>query len=252
LFTEVPLLERFGRAAKAGFSRVELQFPYEASIDALQAQLQAHRLQLVLHNLPAGDWAAGERGIACLPGREAEFREGVSRGIAYASALNVPQLNVLAGIAPAGVPDDVLRSTLVNNLRYAAAALKAAGLALLIEPVNTRDIPGFWVDNTARALSVMDEVGADNLRMQFDIYHAQRTEGELAGTLSRHLPRIGHIQFADNPGRHEPGTGEIRFSFLWQHLKALGWQGGIGAEYKPSAQTEASLGWLDDAIRQLG
>jgi hydroxypyruvate isomerase len=252
LFTEVPLLERFGRAAKAGFSRVELQFPYEAPIEALQAQLQAHSLQLVLHNLPAGDWAAGERGIACLPGREAEFREGVARGIAYAQALKVPRLNVLAGIAPAGVPDAVLRQTLVVNLRYAASALQAAGLELLIEPVNTRDIPGFWLDNMARALSVMDEVGADNLRLQFDVYHAQRSEGELAGTLSRHLPRIGHIQFADNPGRHEPGTGEIRFSFLWQHLKALGWRGGIGAEYKPSTTTEASLGWLDDAIRQLG
>jgi hydroxypyruvate isomerase len=252
LFTEVPLLERFEQAAKAGFTRVELQFPYEATAEAIAERLQAHGLKLVLHNLPAGDWAGGERGIACLTGREEEFRQGVSRGIAYATALGVPRLNVLSGIAPAGADEATLRQTFISNLRYAASACKAAGLELLMEPINRRDIPGFWLDTTTKALGLLDEIGADNLKLQFDLYHAQRSEGELAGTLTRHLARIGHIQFADNPGRHEPGTGEIRFSFLWQHLKALGYTGGIGAEYKPRGHTSDSMGWLDEAVRTLG
>jgi hydroxypyruvate isomerase len=251
LFTEVPLLDRFERAARAGFSTVEMQFPYEAPAAELRARLLSNRLKMVLHNLPAGDFAAGDRGFACQPGREAEFRAGVARAIDYATALGVPQLNCLAGKAPPGVDDAVLRSTLVANLRYAAAALKAAGLKLLVEPVNNYDIPGFWLNRTDKAISVIDEVGADNLFLQYDIYHAQRYEGELAATISKVLDRIAHVQFADNPGRHEPGTGEINFNFLFGHLERIGYRGYIGCEYLPAGTTEAGLGWLEQARRLL-
>ena len=251
LFTDVPLLQRFERAARAGFSSVELQFPYEAPAAAIRDQLVAHRLQMVLHNLPAGDWAAGDRGTACDPARVAEFRAGVDRAIAYATLLGVPQLNCLAGKAPAGVPDAQVRATFVANLRFAAAALKAAGLKLLIEPINNFDVPGFWLNRTQLAIDVLDEVGADNAFVQYDIYHAQRYEGELAATLTKHLARIGHIQVADNPGRHEPGTGEIHYSFLFGHLRRIGYSGWIGCEYLPAAGTEAGLGWLEQARLQV-
>jgi len=251
LFTEVPLLERFGRAARAGFSSVELQFPYEVSAEAMREQLVAHRLRMVLHNLPAGDWAAGDRGTACDPARVEEFRAGVPRAIAYAKILGVPQLNCLSGKAPAGVDDATVRATFVANLRFAAAALKEAGLKLLIEPINNYDVPGFWLNRTALAVSVLDEVGADNAYVQYDIYHAQRYEGELAATMDKYLARIGHIQLADNPGRNEPGTGEINYPFLFAHLDRIGYAGWIGCEYKPAAGTEAGLGWLEQARRTL-
>ena len=252
LFTELPLLDRFERAARAGFSSVEMQFPYEASAADIQQRLVANRLKLVLHNLPAGDWAAGDRGIACDPARVAEFRAGVARAMAYATALGVPQLNCLSGKAPAGVDAAVLRQTLVGNVRFAAAALKAAGLKLLLEPINNHDVPGFWLNHTALAISVLDEAGADNAFLQYDVYHAQRCEGELANTLSQHLARIGHIQVADTPGRHEPGTGEINYGFLFSHLARIGYTGWVGCEYKPATTTEAGLGWLQAARRQLG
>lgn len=250
LFTEVPLLDRFERAARAGFSAVEVQLPYEAPAETLRDRLVANRLRMVLHNLPAGDWAGGERGIACLPDRVEEFRKGVAQAIHYATTLKVPLLNCLAGKAPAGVDDALLRSTLVGNLRFAAAALKEAGLKLLVEPVNTYDIPGFYLGTTAKALSVLDEVGSDNAFLQYDVYHAQRSEGELAATLQKHLARIAHIQVADNPGRNEPGTGEINFNFLFAHLARIGYTGAVGCEYKPAATTEAGLGWLEQARRQ--
>lgn len=244
LFTEVPLLQRFERAARAGFKAVELQFPYEAPAAALRQQLDAHGLQMVLHNLPAGDWAAGDRGIACNPARIEEFRAGVATAIAYATTLGVQQLNCLAGKAPEGVDEAALRRTFVENLRFAARALKEAGLRLLIEPINNYDVPGFWLNNTPKALAVLDEVGADNAFVQYDIYHAQRYEGELAATMSKHLTRIGHIQLADNPGRNEPGTGEINYPFLFRHLDRIGYTGWIGAEYKPATTTEAGLDWM--------
>ena len=251
LFTEVPLLERFERAARAGFSSVELQFPYEVTAAAIRDRLLANRLQMVLHNLPGGDWAAGDRGIACDPARVAEFRAGVAKAVTYATLLGVPQLNCLAGKAPAGVPDAQVRATFVANVRFAAAALKAAGLKLLIEPINNHDVPGFWLNRTELAISVLDEAGADNAFVQYDIYHAQRSEGELAATLSKHLSRIGHIQVADNPGRNEPGTGEINYGFLFRHLSRIGYTGWIGAEYKPAASTEAGLHWLEQARLQI-
>lgn len=252
LFTEVPFLDRFERAARAGFRSVEVQFPYEAPAAVVRDRLVANRLQMVLHNLPAGDWAAGDRGIACDPARMEEFRAGVAKAVEYATVLGVPQLNCLAGKAPAGVDDATLRATFMANLRFAAAELEKHGLKLLIEPINNYDIPGFWLNNTAKAISVLDEVGADNAFVQYDIYHAQRYEGELAATMQKHLARIGHIQVADNPGRNEPGTGEINYPFLFAHLKRIGYTGFVGAEYKPAGRTEDGLGWLELARRQLG
>lgn len=251
LFTEVPLLERFERAARAGFSSVELQFPYEQPAAVLRERLVANRLTMVLHNLPAGDWAAGDRGIACQPARRAEFRDGVGRALEYARTLGVQQLNCLAGIAPPDVPEAEVRATLVGNLRFAAAALREAGLKLLVEPVNRRDVPGFWLDRSQTAISVLDEVGADNAFLQYDVYHMQRSEGELAATLERLLPRIAHVQVADNPGRHEPGSGEIAWDFLFAHLDRIGYAGHVGCEYKPAAGTEAGLAWLEQARRRL-
>jgi hydroxypyruvate isomerase len=244
LFTERPFLDRFEAAAKAGFSAVEFLFPYAHTPAEIKARLEANGLKLVLHNLPPGDWDGGERGIACLPDRIDEFRDGVAKGIEYATALGVPRLNCLAGKTPLAADDKVLRKTLVGNLRYAAGELKKAGLKLLIEPINTFDIPGFYLNRTTQALSILDEVGADNAFVQYDIYHAQRMEGELAATIEKHLARIDHIQLADNPGRHEPGTGEINYEFLFAHLDRLGYGGHIGCEYKPLTTTEAGLGWI--------
>ena len=245
LFNELPFLDRFQAAAQAGFKGVEFLFPYAYDAHEIKARLEANGLQLVLHNLPPGDWDSGERGIACHPDRVDEFRAGVVRGIEYAQVLGVKQLNCLAGKSPTDVPDAVLRQTLVNNLRYAAAEFKKAGMRVLVEPINTFDIPGFYIHRTEQALGVLDEVGADNVFVQYDIYHAQRMEGELAATMQKHLGRIGHMQLADNPGRHEPGTGEINYAFLFAHLDRIGYQGWIGCEYKPTTTTGAGLGWRE-------
>lgn len=243
LFNEVPFLDRFDKAAQNGFEAVEFLFPYGFSAQEIKDRLTANKLRLVLHNLPAGDWDAGERGIACHPDRVEEFRSGVAKAISYATTLGVSQVNCLAGKAPTGVSPELLRKTFVENLRYAAAELKKANLKLLIEQINTFDIPGFYLSGTQQALSIMDEVGADNLFMQYDIYHMQRMEGELAATMQKHLARIGHIQLADNPGRNEPGTGEINYAFLFKFLDKIGYNGWIGCEYKPATATEAGLGW---------
>ena len=243
LFNELPFLDRFEAAAKADFKAVEFLFPYAWPAPEIKQRLDAHGLTLVLHNLPAGNWEAGERGIACHPDRVEEFRAGVATAISYAKALGVGQLNCLLGKAPAGVSADVLRQTVVSNLRFAAAELKLAGLRLLIEPINTFDIPGFYLSGTAQALDLLDELGADNAFVQYDIYHAQRMEGELTATMQKQLTRIGHIQLADNPGRNEPGTGEINYPFLFAHLDRMGYDGWIGCEYKPATTTLAGLGW---------
>jgi hydroxypyruvate isomerase len=248
MFTEVSFLDRFELAARAGFKAVEFLFPYAFEANDIKERLDRHGLTLVLHNLPAGDWNAGERGIACHPDRVQEFRAGVGRAITYAQALGVQQLNCLAGKAPAGVGDDVLRTTFVENLRYAAQALDGAGLRLLIEPINTFDIPGFYLSGTAQAAAILVEVGAGNVFIQYDLYHAQRMEGELAATVKRYLGRIGHIQLADNPGRNEPGTGEINYAFLFAHLDRIGYDGWIGCEYKPATTTQAGLGWYRPLI----
>lgn len=244
LFTEVPLLERIDLAAKHGFRAVEVQFPYEVSAEQIRARLDHNRIPMVLHNLPAGNWASGDRGIACNPSRRPEFREGVALAMDYAITLGVTQLNCLAGKPGDSLADAVTRKTFVENIAYAADELGRKGLRLLIEPVNGRDVPGFWLDSVPKALAILDEVNSDNVALQFDIYHAQRSGGEIAGTLERNLHRIGHIQFADNPGRNEPGTGELNFSFLFDLIDRLDYKGWVGAEYKPATTTQAGLGWL--------
>ncbi|HYS15055.1 MAG TPA: hydroxypyruvate isomerase [Burkholderiaceae bacterium] len=243
LFTEVAFLDRFERAAKAGFEAVEFLFPYGNSAEEIKQRLDANRLKLVLHNLPAGNWEGGERGFACHPDRMDEFRQSVAKAISYATVLGAPQLNCLAGKVPAGVEESKLRATFVANLKYAAAEFKKAGLKLLIEPINYYDIPGFYLNRTEQAVRILDDVGADNAFVQYDIYHAQRMEGELANTAQKYLARIAHMQLADNPGRNEPGTGEINWSFLLAHLDRIGYKGWIGCEYKPLTNTEAGLGW---------
>lgn len=247
LFNEVGFMERFDQAAAAGFTAVEFLFPYDTPVEQLKEALARNRLQLVLHNLPAGDWAAGERGIACHPDRVAEFRTGVDKAIAYASALGVKQVNCLAGIKPQNVSDADARNTLVANLKFAAPKLAAAGIRLLIEPINTYDIPGFFLNRTQQALDIIAEVGkdggSDNVFVQYDIYHMQRMEGELAKTIEKNLGKIGHLQLADNPGRNEPGTGEINYAFLFAFLDKIGYAGWIGCEYKPATTTAAGLGW---------
>jgi hydroxypyruvate isomerase len=244
MFPEVPFLDRFAAAAKAGFRYVEYQFPYPfGSAQQVAERARAANVEVVLHNLPAGDPAKGDRGITCQPERAAEFREGVDRAIEYAKAVGCPRLNSLAGVAPAGVPREKLQQTLVENLRYAAGKLKAAGMTLLTEPANPRTIPGFFLNTSAHGIEVIDAVGADNLKLQYDIFHMQIVEGDLAKTIERLLPRIGHIQIADVPARNEPGTGEINFGWLLPHIDALGYQGWIGAEYIPKGDTAEGLKW---------
>ncbi|MYZ48181.1 2-oxo-tetronate isomerase [Propylenella binzhouense] len=250
LFNEVPFLDRFEAAAQAGFRGVEFLFPYDFAADEIAARLQRHSLALALHNLPAGDWPGGERGIACIPGREAEFRQGVETAIAYARALHCPQLNCLAGIAPSGTDPQLVRSVFVDNLRYAAGRLAEEGLRLLTEPINTRDIPGFFLTTTRQAREILNLVGSDNLYIQYDAYHMQVMEGDLARTIEANLDRIAHIQIADNPGRHEPGTGEINFDFLFRHLDAIGYPGWVGCEYKPAGRTRDGLGWMGPVQQQ--
>jgi hydroxypyruvate isomerase len=244
LFNEVDFLDRFEAAANAGFRGVEFLFPYAWPAEEIAERLDSHRLTLVLHNLPAGDWAAGERGIACHPGREAEFQEGVASAITYARALGVKQVNCLAGIVPQHVSPEAARATLVANLKFAADKLKAEGIRLLIEPINTFDIPGFFLTGTRQALDIIKETGSDNLFLQYDIYHMQRMEGEIAATIKANLPQIAHIQLADNPGRFEPGTGEINYRYLLGMLDEIGYTGWVGCEYKPKAGTERGLAWL--------
>ena len=244
LFNEVPFLDRFQAAAGAGFKGVEFLFPYAFDKDAIAERLDQHGLVQVLHNLPAGDWDAGERGIACHPDRVGEFRDGVGRAIEYATALGCKQLNCLAGIAPAGVDAEKVHATFVANLRFAAARLEEAGIRLLVEPINTFDIPGFHLNRTAQAIALIEEVGSPNLWLQHDVYHMQRMEGELANTIAKHLPKIAHMQIADNPGRHEPGSGEINYAWLFRYIDQLGYEGWIGCEYKPAAGTREGLGWI--------
>ena len=247
LFNEVPFLDRFAAAAEAGFDAVEFLFPYPYKAGELAERLDAHKLKLVLHNLPAGNWETGERGIACLPDRRGEFQEGVGRAIEYAKALKVPQLNCLVGIPTAGVSHDTALATIVDNLKFAADALKREGIRLLVEPCNSYDIPGFALNRSAETLDVIAKTGSDNVFLQYDIYHMQRMEGELAATISKHFAKIAHIQLADNPGRNEPGTGEINYPFLFDLLDTLGYEGHIGCEYKPRTTTLDGLGWLRSA-----
>jgi hydroxypyruvate isomerase len=243
LFGEKPFLDRFAAAKAAGFAGVEYLFPYDFDKADLREQLDEHGLTQVLHNLPAGNWAAGERGIAILPDRVDEFREGVARAIDFAKALDCRQLNCLVGIAPRDADPFELNDTLVDNLRFAADALAKERIRLLVEPINTLDIPGFFLNRTEQAVQLIADVRSSNLFVQYDIYHMQVMEGDIARSLQRHLARIAHVQLADNPGRNEPGTGEINYPFLFRHLDALGYRGWVGCEYKPRTTTVDGLGW---------
>ena len=244
LFTEVDFLDRFAAARRAGFRAVEFPFPYaHAHADLKQAAEQAG-VEVVLFNLLPGDREKGERGIACHPDRVAEFRESVATALGYAKALRCPRVNCLAGIPPPGADPGRVRAAIVENLRYAAAAFAAAGMTALIEPISRRAVPGFYLNTTAQALDVIREVGAANLKVEYDIFHMQAMEGDLAKTIEAHLAQIGHIQFADAPDRHEPGTGEVNFDFLFGWIDRLGYDGWIGAEYAPTRSTVESLGWL--------
>ena len=240
LFPQLDFLDRFAAARKAGFRYVEYQFPYEHDAGEVARRARDAGVQVVLHNLPPGDYARGERGIACLPGREREFREGVERAIDYARAVDCPRLNCLAGLAPL---DAEHLAVLVDNVRFAARKLGAAGLSLTLEAINTRSVPGFFLSRSAQALDVLNAAGEGNAFLQYDFFHMQIMEGDLAQTVERLLPRIGHIQLADVPGRHEPGSGEINFDFLLRHLDTLGYSGWVGCEYNPRGDTLEGLSW---------
>jgi hydroxypyruvate isomerase len=240
LFGEIDFLERFAAAARAGFRYVEYQFPYQWKPDELAKRARDAGVEVVLHNLPAGDFAKGERGIACLPGREADFRAAVRKGIEYAKAAGCPRLNCLAGLAPV---EPRYFEVLVENVRYAARELGEAGLQLTLEAINTRTVPGFFLSRSAQAIDVLNAAGEGNAFLQYDFFHMQIMEGSLAQTVERLLPRIGHIQLADVPDRHEPGTGEINFDFLLRHLDAIGYSGWVGCEYNPKGDTVEGLTW---------
>jgi len=240
LFVERDFPERFAAARAAGFRYVEYQFPYAFAADELAAAAREAGVEVVLHNLPAGDFARGERGIACLPGREREFRDGVERAIDYATRVGCARLNCIAGLAPV---DRQHFDVLVANVRHAARRLDEVGIELVIEPLNIRSVPGSFLTHSAQAIDVLNAAGEANARLQYDLFHMQIMEGDLANTLERLLGRIGHVQIADVPDRHEPGTGELNFDFLLTHLDRIGYAGWVGCEYNPRGETLEGLTW---------
>jgi hydroxypyruvate isomerase len=251
LFTERPFLDRFAAAARAGFRGVEYSSPYEYAAAEIAARLRDNGLTQALFNLPIGDRDKGDRGLACHPDRVAEFREGVARAIEYAHALGCPTVNCLAGIPSPRSTIAESHRTLIENLRYAADRCAEADVLMVIEAINRFDMPGFLISHSGRALDIIDETGSNNIKLQYDVYHMQRMEGDLAVTIERCLPRIGHIQIAGNPGRNEPSVGEINYRFLIERLDALGYEGWVGAEYHPRARTEDGLAWFS-AYRTKG
>ena len=244
MFQEHGFIDRLGAAAKAGFKGVEYVGPYAVPKADIAQRLADHGLTQVLFNLPPGNWDKGERGIACHPDRVGEFKDGVGTAIDYAEALGCKTINCLAGIKPEGVTRDKAWETMAANLAFAAGALEKKGILLIVEPINRYDIPGFLLNTSGDGIAMIDAAKAPNVKLQYDFYHMQRMEGELAATVTRLLPRIGHIQIADNPGRNEPGTGEINYPFLFAHLDRTGYQGWVGCEYKPKTGTVEGLGWL--------
>lgn len=244
MYTEVPFLDRFAAAAADGFDAVEYLFPYEHQPAEIATRLHDHGLTQALFNLPPGDWAAGERGLACHPGREAEFAASVEQAQVYAQATGCQRLHAMAGLRPAGSSESQQRSTYVANLKRAAARLAPHGITLLIEPINTRDMPGFYLNWQQQAHDVLAEVGAPNLKVQMDFYHCQIMEGDLSRRLQKHLAGVGHIQIAGVPDRHEPDGGEVNHDHLFDLIDALGYTGFVGCEYRPKAGTSEGLGWL--------
>jgi len=244
MYTEHDFLDRFAAAAADGFRAVEYLFPYDYPAAEIKARLDANGLVQALFNAPPGDWAAGERGIATLPGREAEFRDGIGRALEYAAVLGNDRIHVMAGILPAGEDRAPRRARYLENLAYAARAAAAQGVTVLIEPINPRDMPGYFLTRQDHGQAVCKEVGADNLKVQFDCYHCQIVEGDLAVKLKRDFAGIGHIQIAGVPERHEPDIGELNYPYLFDVIDGLGYDGWIGCEYRPRAGTSAGLGWL--------
>jgi hydroxypyruvate isomerase len=244
MFQEVPFLDRFAAAAEAGFQAVEFLFPYEFEAPEIAERLRESKLENVLFNLPPGNFAAGERGVACLPGREAEFRDYVDKALAYAAVLGTRRLHAMAGIVPAGTERSACQSTFIRNLGYAAGKAGEQGITLLIEPINTRDIPGYFLNTQAQAYAIRHVVGAENLKMQMDCYHMQIVEGDLSTRFRQYLPYCGHIQIAGVPERHEPDRGEVNYTHIFGLLDELGYTGWIGCEYRPAGNTVDGLGWL--------
>lgn len=249
LFAEHDFLDRFQAAAAAGFRGVEYLFPYDHEPRVLATALREAGVEQVLFNLPPGDWEAGERGLASLPGREAEFRDSVVEALRYAEVLGCPRVHAMAGLLPVNADAETLaahRATYVANLRFAAAEATKVGCQVLIEPINTRDMPGFFLSRQARAMEVLEAIQADNLKLQFDLYHCQVMEGDLIRHLERQFTAIAHIQIAGVPERHEPDIGEVHYPAIFERLKRLGYTGWIGCEYRPTAGTRAGLGWGRD------
>ncbi len=245
MFNEVPFLDRFARAAAAGFKGVEFLFPYDHPAAELRARLDANGLEQVLFNAPPGDFAAGERGIACLPGRVVEFRDGIKRALDYAAALGCRRLHVMAGLAPAGTPWETLTTLYVTNLAWAAEQTQAAGVRLLIEPINHRDMPGYLLNTVEQGAAIVEALGRERAALQFDIYHCQITEGDVTRRMQTLLPVIGHMQIADVPDRHEPGTGEIGWDYVFRRIDEIGYREWIGCEYRPAGDTVAGLAWRE-------
>jgi hydroxypyruvate isomerase len=243
LFKELPFLERFAAAAKAGFRAVEYQYPYEWDARDVAARARDAGLPVVLHNMPPGDPQRGEHGTACLPGREQRFRDDLERAIEYATAAGCKRLHCMAGVVPAGAARQAVHRTYIDNLRHAGERLRKEGMQVLIEPLSAGTIAGCYLTGSAQAVEVLDEVALDNVALQYDFFHMQSMEGNLAATVQRLLPRIGHLQLADVPGRHEPGTGEINFEFLLRHVDRIGYSGWIGCEYNPAGDTVQGLKW---------
>jgi len=243
MYTEHPFLDRYAAAARDGFSGVEFLFPYEFAAAELKSRLEEHGLTQALFNAPPGDWAAGERGIASLPGREGEFERGFDQALEYAAALGNRSLHVMAGLIRPEQDRAAHREAYLKNLAAAARAAASAGITVVIEPINTRDIPGFFLNRQDEAQAVCAEVGAENLKVQFDIYHCQIVEGDIAMKLQRDMAGIGHIQIAGVPDRHEPDLGELNYPYLFERIDSLGYAGWIGCEYRPKAGTSAGLGW---------
>ena len=244
MFNEVPFLDRFALAAKAGFKGVEFLFPYEHPAAEIAARLKDNGLQQVLFNAPAGDFAKGERGMAAIPGKQAAFRDSIKMALEYATTLACPRLHIMAGLKPEGVAHDTLTAVYGANLAYAAEECAKAGVKPIIEPINHRDIPGFFLNTTDQAAAIIAAVGPEKLGMQFDLYHCQITEGDVVKRVEKHLPLIAHMQVADTPGRHEPGTGEVNWPFVFKTIDALGFRGWIGCEYRPAGETLAGLSWF--------
>ncbi len=252
MFTDKPFIERFAAAAQAGFKSVEFLLPYEQPADKVKEALDKNGLKVVLFNLPSGNWAGGDRGIGASPNRIEEFRAGVKTAVEYAKVLGVPRMNCLAGKLVQGYSKEVHIKTLVENLKFSADALGQIGVNQIIEHINPFDIPGFVLNRVSEVVDVIQQVGRPNVYVQYDIYHAQRTEGNLAQIVREQFAKIDHIQIADNPGRHQPGTGEINFPFLFAEMDRLGYQGYVGLEYNPMPDTVGSLGWIKDYKVQLG